>query len=537
MKINKFKIVFFISLLFAVHACEDDILNREEKDVLPAANVLNTLEGIEAILYQVYLSGRSIHQNTEISLYKQCGTDLAANGTHMTDVSEAGMRGMNTYSGGFSAVSGQIENIWNANYSAIANCNLVIQASGNFPVSSTEEENALLKFKGDALTLRALSYLELVRRFENIPLAVPLPEGSSPVLEAPLVSSDEIYDLILSDLAEAVELLPTRAQTGSVAAPSKGLANILMAEALLDLGRTSEAAAAAEEVINDDSYSLQPLDVVFSLEGGKTGNENNEELVFSWTFDPAVPNQSQYTSVMYTPLYDRVAGIARTMEQGGRPWGRFSPTDYYWSLFDTDGDGDLLEEEDGRLHAWHKIAWVLDDPDNIIPESGKGAGELAIDGYIDLWCSNERECRYLEPSTTKHWEDGTYGRTTAEGEGYKNIIVYRYAHAFLLAAEAYVRDGNGSKAAEHLNVLRERAFGNSDHNFTSVDMETFLAEHARELGHEGHRWTLLKRLGMLLDRVRSYNPDGGPNIQNHQVRWPIPQTFIDLAGVEQNEGY
>ena len=99
-------------IILVLSGCTDFILDREELDVVPADQVLNTLDGVEAVLFQVYQSGRSVHQNTEISLYKQCGTDLAISGTHMTDVSEGGMRGMMFYSSGLSAVSDQINNIW-----------------------------------------------------------------------------------------------------------------------------------------------------------------------------------------------------------------------------------------------------------------------------------------------------------------------------------------------------------------------------------------------------------------------------------------
>ncbi|MCB0641925.1 MAG: RagB/SusD family nutrient uptake outer membrane protein [Phaeodactylibacter sp.] len=525
-----FKLYFLgLVVLLLTGSCSESILDRDEKDVLPATQVLNSLEGVEAILFQVYQDGRSIHQNPDISLYKQCGTDVARSGTNMVDVPEEGMRGMMTYSSGLAATSDLITQIWDRYYAAIAKCNLVIQASDNYEAADETEAAAVLRFKGEALVMRAVMYLELVRRFENIPIAEPLPDGDPPRTEAPLANKADVYNLIIADAMEAIDLLPTRSENGTVGLPSQGLANMILAEAYLDLGKNEDAAAAAEAVINDDSYALQPLDIVFSLEGGKTGNENNNELIFSWVFDPAVVDQSQYTSVMYTPLYDRLPGVARTMEQGGRPWARFTPTDYYWSTFDP---------ADGRLEAWHKLVWYIDDlgEDGIPAGFDPMLGDPVTPEYLEAWCSNDNECRYVEPTTTKHWEDGTYGRTVAEGEGYKNIILYRYSQAFLLAAEAYIQSGQTMLAAEKLNVLRERAFGNADHNFTSADLQTLVDEHARELGHEGHRWAFLKRLNMLKDRATQYNPDA-TNMQDYQLRWPIPQTFIDLAGVEQNTGY
>lgn len=524
---HKLSILTAVVLLLS-SACSG-IIDREEKDVIPASQVLNTLGGVEAVLFQVYEIARSVHENNEISVYKQCGTDLVVNGTHLIDGNSGGMPGMNQYDNGLSANSGPLNDMWNNYYRAIANCNLVIQASEDFPTRDESEAAAILKFRGEAKALRAYVYLELVRRWENIPLAVPLPEGSSPVREAPLSDKSEIYELILSDLSEAVTLLPRRAEAAGVGAPSKGLVNILLLEAHLDLGNWAEAAQAAEAIISDGSYELQPLDYIFGLEGGKEGEESNNELIFSWVFDPAIQARPQRTVQMYVPLYDRVPGVARTLEQGARPWSRLSPSPYYWTLFD---------EDDGRLEAWHKLEWVIDEEENVLEGWNLRNGDIASTEYVLAWADGrDREARYTEPTTTKNWEDGTYGRTESDAEGFRNVIVYRYAHAFILGAEAHFRNGNTDRALELINTIRDRAFGDTEHRFTTLDEATILEENARELGHEGHRWYTLKRLGLLVERVRMHNPDGAPNIQENNVRWPIPQNFIDLAGVTQNPGY
>jgi tetratricopeptide (TPR) repeat protein len=527
MKYSKIYFLFVLVFLLPLAGCEDQILDLEDKDGVPASQALNTLDGVEAILTSIKLTGRSYRESTNMALYKIAGTDIVKSGTNLTDDSQ-GAIGIQLYSNILSPVDESLEGRWNGLYSAIANCNTVLASAETFKTNSQAEADRLNSFEGEALALRAFLYLELVRRWENIPVSEPLPEGSDPILESPLVDKSEIYNLIVGDCIKALEILPTRAETGSVGTGSKGLANMLLAEAYLDMGNYSEAAAAAEAVINDNSYYLQPLDGIFGLEGGKTGTENNNEIVFSFLFDPAVQARANRSSQLMVPLYDRLPGVARTMDQGGRPWGRLSPNAYYWSLF---------EDGDGRLGAWHKLTWTLDDPDNIITSVGLSEGDEVTPEYVQAWCSNENECRYLEPTTSKNFENGTYGRTTDVIDGFRNVIEYRLSNAYLLAAEAYVQQGNGGKAAELLNVLRERAFGNSDHNFSDVDLETLIEEHARELGHEGHRWTFLKRLGILEERVKEHDELGNMNIQSHHVRLPIPQSFVDLAGVQQNPGY
>jgi len=40
----------------------------------------------------------------------------------------------------------------------------------------------------------------------------------------------------------------------------------------------------------------------------------------------------------------------------------------------------------------------------------------------------------------------------------------------------------------------------------------------------------------LVERVKDHNPSAQA-IQDKNVRWPIPQNFVDQLGVDQNPGY
>lgn len=515
------KYVLAFTVLFSLFNCED-VTDLTERDGTSAEVLAGSEKGVEALLAEAFLEVRGIHSSSSRSLYKQCGTDLAASGTNMQDESAQGMRGMNEYGEGLSAVSNHIQATWENYYTAVAKCNVVISG-----ITLIEDPSTTLQdYLGQAYTLRAYSYLELVRRWNSIVITEPTDPNAPPVFTADRAAKEDVYNLIISDLQAAIPILKSRSENGDATLMSKGLANMLLAEANLDMGNWQDAADAADAVINEGSYQLQSLDYIFGLEGGKSGEENNNELVFSWGFTPNAPNYSQYTSVHYNSLYDRLDGVARTMEQGGRPWGRFSPTDYYWNLFDAD---------DGRLQAWHKLEWIFDDADNLPP--GRNLGDVAtIDDLVNQFGNDPIKTRYLEPVPTKFWENGEYGRTVAEGEGYRNIIVYRLSNAYLLAAEAYWQLGQNGNATIRLNTLRERAFGDATHNFASVDMETLVEEHARELGHEGHRWAFLKRLGILRNRATLYNPSA-ISMQEKHVNWPIPQEIIDLTGITQNTGY
>src|SRR5690606_12832531 len=379
------------------------------------------------------------------------------------------MPAMNGYTTDLAANSSEIQTFWDNYYAGITPANQIINSitsSGTIDELPEEIKNSL----GQAYTMRAFLYLELVRRFENIPIVeVADLDETGPISETQQSSPAEVYALIISDLKAAIPLLKTRVELdNSVLTLSSGLANMLLAEASLDIGDYQTAADAADAVITDGSYSLQPLDGIFGLDGGKSGEENNAEIIFSIGFQPPATDNVQWTSQHFVPLYDRVNGVLRSMEQGGRPWSRLSPSPYYWTLFDSDGDGDLDEEGDGRIQAWHKMYWVFDDPDNLPP--GKAIGDqVTLADAQAQWPDTPGNWRYIEPTTIKTWENGQYNRTTAIAEGWRNIIIFRLAQAYVSGAEAYFQLGNVPKAMEYLNVLRERAFGDASGNFTTLD--------------------------------------------------------------------
>jgi len=123
----------------------------------------------------------------------------------------------------------------------------------------------------------------------------------------------------------------------------------------------------------------------------------------------------------------------------------------------------------------------------------------------------------------------------------------RLADTYLLLAEAQFRQGKIAEATETINVVRRRAAwpGKESEMEISPDEFTFeflMEERARELTGEQTRWLDLKRWGNLVERVRLFNPQGAPNIQDFHVLRPIPQNQIDRAqggesAFPQNPGY
>jgi starch-binding outer membrane protein, SusD/RagB family len=508
--------LFAIGAIFALVGCGDSIIDLKPKDKFTTDVALSSLPGLEGSIYGVYQRGRDIVSSNDICMYRECQSDIVKAGTNLSD--QAIFRAMTLMDYQFNGSLKGVTDIWDTYYIGLNRANLIIDGIVNLKMEDTESNRARRdRVLGEAYYFRAYYNHCLVSKWDNI-VSVET-AAVDPGAKIELVGPDVVYPKIISDLQKAIELLPEAASLNSSGRASKGVARFLLSKVYMDRGMWAEAATMAESVVSDPQYKLEPLDYIFSC-----AHQDNKEIVFAWQFTQSDVNTVQRVSQQWYPLYDRVDGVLRTFEQGGRPWSRVLPNDYYWSLFDP---------ADKRLNAWHKRFWVFDSSSatDKIPDGYKIGDTVTA---VNIGTAAGFGMNAIIPTTNKYYEDGSLGRKVDDAQGYRNIIEFRVSEAYLLAAEAYWRAGNTAKGLPFINAIRERA-GVSQ--FTTINQDIILDENARELGHEVNRWELLKRTGVLVERIKAHNPDAGPNMQDYHVRWPIPRTFVDLTKVPQNPGY
>lgn len=520
-KYNRYIAAFLI--LFAMGSCSD-LIDIEPQDSLTEDLVFSTLDGLEGSVLGIYERGRNPYESNNVSTWKIAGTDLVEAGSNLAD--QPIVQAINNYNFQLNPQNEGVTQLWNSRYIGLNRANVILK---NLDLVEIDENNPELtarrnKLKGIALYFRAYFHYDLVQRWDNIVLVTDAPD----VVEYDVVQSPsaEVYAQVEEDLLEAIELLPETAQAAGNGSVSKGVARHLLSKVYLNMQEWAKAAAMAGAVINDPSYSLEPLDVIFS-----ENNQENREIIFAWQFTKDDVNRPSRTVQQMIPLYDRINGVARTFDYGGRPWARLYPSGYLMNLY---------APNDKRLEAWYVTEYRFNDPDNL-PE-GVEIGDVVTQEHV---LAQGGDLRHITPTTKKYWETDALGRVLGDAQGFKNVIEFRLAEAYLIAAEAVMRDAAassaltgevaGMSAAGLVNVLRERA---GVEPFTSLTQELLLDEHARELAHEGHRWNMLKRLGVLVPRVNEHNdPGAAGNIQPYHTAWPIPQNFVQLTGVQQNPGY
>lgn len=132
------------------------------------------------------------------------------------------------------------------------------------------------------------------------------------------------------------------------------------------------------------------------------------------------------------------------------------------------------------------------------------------------------------------------------------VIIFRFADAYLLAAEAAFKLGNTQDAADLINVIRKRAAFRTSYppgvtqgdaelavtiDASDVTLDFILDERTREFFGEAYRWPDLVRTKSLINRVLAWNPvEAGANIKPYHVLRPIPQDQIDRVTVGDCQG-
>jgi hypothetical protein len=316
---------------------------------------------------------------------------------------------------------------------------------------------------------------------------------------------------------------------------SKAVARHYLSELYLAENQPDKALVEAKKVTESGSFHLiterygvrknQPGSPFMDqfLDGNSARDEGNTEAL--WVFRYALNTPGGGYSIMrryWVNRYYLITGIPVTAENGGRAIGRFANTAWAINLYEPNDDR-------GDYNAIRKF-YVYSDPD-LLPK-GKQLGDT-------VWLSwkKEKESDRYWPSTRK-WDYASPIDVNA-GEQYEDQPYLRLAETYLLQAEAQMKTGDLSGAAESINKLRRRA-GASEITPGQVTLDFILDERSRELLTEEERRYTLLRTHTWLDRVRKYNPLAGPNVESRDTIFPIPQAVIDAnldAKMEQNPGF
>ena len=156
--------------------------------------------------------------------------------------------------------------LWNQSYHQIYCANAVIEGVQKSSALSVNDKNKLM---GEALFVRALVHFYLLNIYGSIPYITGTDYEQNRLAER--ISSDFVYSAIISDLNQAVVLLPEQYITAERVRPNRSAAYSLLARVSLYHQQWAQAADAASAVINNPVYKLEnDLDQTFLKESRST---------------------------------------------------------------------------------------------------------------------------------------------------------------------------------------------------------------------------------------------------------------------------
>ncbi len=560
------KIKYFISIFFlaslTIMSC--DVLDEEIVSGV-TSEYLNTPDGLQAGVNAAYEQLRTFYGQEHGCNLTVFGTDEYTNGGH------GGFHYLNKYESGLNSEASPVWTLWSNFYIAINTCNAVVGRAEELDMPAAEK-NAKV---AEARFLRAHYYFTLVESFG--PIHLTLEETIGVETEAERVPEETVYQAIIDDLEFAVANLPvTQSEFGRPTKPAAQhmLAMVHLTKGYKNFGTTGDfttAANLAKAVINDYGLSLD-ADPVARY---NHDNEQHREILWSVQFneDPLLTPVGNETHLYFRPWYEVYNdGLNRALGHGyGRPWIRFRPTSWLLENFRP-------YDVDSRFVKSFQTVWYYNTLSGI--PAGASVGDTAI--YLTGEDLTQAEVNAIEArlpgviagKNLYSWHENAKGKVwswfTEDGtdnnsinifpspwkiddnkrpsinyqEGSRDIIVYSLPETYLLAAEALHKANNNNEAVQYVNAVRTRAAfpgmeSQMEISASDVDIDFILDERSRELFGEMKRWFDLKRTGKLLERVKKYNHDAAPNIQNYHVLRPIPanQRTRTTNEYSQNDGY
>ena len=268
------KKIVFILLVLAATSCDKLLTqyphNAKTVDKMTEADVELLMTGAYNIAqYKPTFNG--------YALFDIIGGDLIRPGATSTNTPALVIQG--AIAPGQSIVSSP----WNGYYAGLYQINNFIIAAENLPDSPRKTELC-----GTGYFFRGLYYYYLVTRWRNVPIV------TGPVdYDVPQTPEAEAWEFVAGEFRKAVEMAPDFTDKNYV---SKDAAKALLARTYLAMGKKTEAAALAEELITCGRFALADFSQIFR------GKANKEEI---FTF-PNLLNEGSFNigSYYYTKESD-----------------------------------------------------------------------------------------------------------------------------------------------------------------------------------------------------------------------------------------
>ena len=444
----------------------------------------------------------SMDWNTDIEQYSpQNGETMVADG------------GNDAAFSWYAVSSGNQRNIltdgWNFIYKAIEQANQIVNGIEKFGDLTNTRTRALY---AEAITLRAYLYTDLVKWWGDVPAR--FENATSDNIFIPATNRIEIYERLLADLLHAQDYIDWAGEgnaSASVTRVNKAAVKALRARIalyaagyaqypkdftpageVLKVGTNAQVAKNVTPQREAELYEIARIETKSIIDKyGKSKLMNSFEEVFRavsgqkfmWNqteslWEQAYRNQFMFNTMLLCGTPNR--WNAKSGGAGGKVV--MVPSFYY----------DYVTGDTRRDVSAVPYKWTATNPDGVAaPPTDNGVFQELERNFFKITLAKLR---------AEWMPTGSY--MSSSNDTYAHLVVVRYADVLLMYAEACLKTNvDVADGLEKFNWVRERAFGNSNHNKSVLTMDNIIDERAFEFVGERLRKYDLIRWGLLKSKM------------------------------------
>lgn len=521
----------------ALTSCKKDFLNTNSPSEYTPDVVYSSTAYTEFALNGVYaLLTQDQMYSARLNLNYSTNSDIEFAGADANSYNDAGNRGLSNYV----ANSGntQLAREWSTIYRYIERANLAIEGIQNSPLMNTADSTVMKAYLGEAITLRALGYFELVRHWGDVPFKKEPTKADLSNAFLPPTDRDTIYEELINDLLLAAEYTPW-VGTGrypTVEKITKGFIKGLIARIALARGGYSirnKPGFPTERGSNWERFyeiaRQQCLDIM---------NNGTHKLNTSYRDIWLNLNQLTVESTFRENMFEVAHGLSRSGEMGYSIGIRFfanpkygfgnnanvvNTSAYYFYSFDQK---DIRRDE--------TVAWYV---------YGNSSGEAR-----EFFTTNPVSYNFAKWDQRYMGDRFNAANQAAGGKfGYGvNWAIMRYADVLLMFAEAEnALNGPTAAAKDALKQVRRRAFAEADRanlveayvdglSSSTAFFNAIVNERAWEFGGEGIRKYDLIRWNLLVSKIQEQR-DAFRKMFNREAPYDLLPTQLFYKYQPNNE--
>lgn len=371
----------------------------------------------------------------------------------------------------------KLNNNWKGMYEAIENANIVVEGieSSTLIAEGNTSRNKMLMFKGEALTLRAMLYLDLIRTYGDVPMKFETTNTDGSNIYLGKTDRDVIMDRLITDLEEAIEYLPWAGTSGyTTEKMTKGFAHGLLARIAM-----TDAGYSIRESSKSGYENMPNCDATYPTQ--RPGSEKRKELYTlavkhldaiiasgyhklnpSYENEWYMLNQLTLDQTYQENLYEVAHGVSFSGEMGYTIGVRINgKTTYYGAKGNSSGKVKVtapffwsFDKNDLRRDLTFANFDIREGENGNTVETMQGNAPFGI--YLAKWDPRKM---------TDKWLNAARASADKVATGINNVIM-RYSDVLLLYAEALnelqgadaVGPTCGLSARKAFEEVRSRAF-------------------------------------------------------------------------------